>query len=132
MNNSIARTDKILNLSFFSSGYYRVAERSAGEWQTMCIKKPENPTMNSLKAICKSLGFPAVTKVEFQLIDSEQISSKYRNSDKIVNTNQASMLRLNNNFNVTLLRPSQNESKIIPWDADDNKNCYQLEIKCTT
>lgn len=107
-----------------------------GEWQTKCVKKPNQPTENELKEICTHLGFPNVTHVQHRLLDPEvesEMESEYRsNPIKVVSTDMFSTLELNEKFNLTSIQPSRKVKKIQQWNATDNANCYQLEIKCKT
>lgn len=118
---------------YFFSGYYRVIERSVGEWQTKCLKKPGKPTQNDIVDICQRLGYMNATDIHYRLLDPEtepELSSKYRDAVKIVTTNLFSNVKLNDKFQLQSIQPSRNTTQIQPWNANDNANCYQLEINC--
>lgn len=114
------------------SGYYRIMERSAGEWQTKCIKKSDKPTQQFLQSICEELGFPNTTNVSYHLLDPQQIvlNSEYRDPVKIVSNVLPSHVKLNDKFQLKSFQLSRKPTKVMPWNDIDKANCNQLEINC--
>lgn len=116
----------------FHSGYYRVIERSAGEWQTKCLNKSEEPKEEFLQEICKELGFPNATNILHRLLDPQQtvLNSEYRDPIKIVSNVLPSHVKLNDKFQLPSFQLSRKPTKVMPWNDVDKANCNQLEINC--
>lgn len=107
-------------------------ERSAGEWQTKCVKKSDEPTEQFLQGICKELGFPNTTNVSHRLLDPQQtvLNSEYRDPVKIVSNILPSHVKLNDNFQLKSFQLSRKPTKVMPWNDIDKANCNLLEINC--
>ncbi|XP_031617390.1 serine protease nudel-like isoform X2 [Contarinia nasturtii] len=118
-----------------NSGYYRVIERSAGEWQTKCLWKanPNPPSKVKLKHICNELGFVNATNIQYHLLDSAQEDKpKYpKKSTKVIWKNVFSVVQLNDKFRLTKVNHGPKTIQHVHWDDNDKSNCYQLEISCT-
>lgn len=116
----------------FISGYYRVVERSAGEWQTKCVEKSRELTQQELREICMQMGYQNTTEINHRLMDSDQdAESNYQKPIKVINKNLFSTLELNEHFNLTSIQPSRKIAKHMHWNDIDKANCYQLEINCS-
>lgn len=137
---SKANKRKFLTFQIFalnhSNKYYRVAERSSGAWETKCIAKERATKLNKteLKYICKQLGYDDVENVLHRIIDPignvTHIERNYpRRAVKISTRIPSSTVKLNDNFNVTLI-PSSRSARPIEWNQQDENSCFQLEIIC--
>lgn len=120
----------------YSNKFYRVAERSSGAWETKCIAKERANKINEteLKHICKQLGFNDVENVIHRFIDPignlTHIEKNYpRRAVKMSTRIPSTTVKLNDNFNLTLI-PSSRDAKPIQWSQQDENSCFQLEIIC--
>lgn len=114
-----------------------MAERSSGTWETKCVEKGRATKLNQteLKQICKQLGFDDVDDVAHRLIDPivnvTHIARNYPGRAVKMSTKlpPISTVRLNHNFNLTLI-PSTRNVKSIQWNQHDENSCFQLEVFC--
>lgn len=127
---------ELITIAFHSNKYYRVIERSNGEWQTKCIDKELGYNMNKyeLSEVCRHFGFNLTKGIDHRLLDSitnqTHIQRNYqRNAIKMLPNIPKSTLKLNDNFNLTLFAPTHNP-KPVKWDKIDEAKCYQLEVYC--
>lgn len=113
-----------------------MAERSSGAWETKCIAKERANTIDQieLKRICKQLGFNDVENVIHRFIDpignTTHIERNYpRRPVKMSTRIPSTTVKLNDNFNLTLI-PSSRDARPIEWNQKDENSCFQLEIIC--
>lgn len=109
---------------YYNSNYYRVKERSIGEWQSVCYRDPGKPTKDELVSLCEQLGNSNATKILYQLFHPNDEST---NTLNLFATNIISTVQLNDKFNLTLF---DTRHKMTEWYDKDDKTCNQLEINC--
>lgn len=75
------------------------------------------------------MGYTDTTNILYKLLDpADNSDRRYKKPIKVVSVDMHSTVKLNDKFHLNSVQSIR--KKIMPWNATDIANCFQLEISC--